>query len=77
MKRTEMAIELQFDEKINFYSGVISDNVRTLFIPITGENKYLMFKNTVTSPNSWDGPIGGVNDLEPFFEIIYDKTNNG
>lgn len=70
MKYNETAIELQFDEEINFYSGVLSDNVRTLFIPITGENKYMMFKNTLTSPNSWSGPICGVKDLEQFFDEV-------
>ncbi len=70
IKRKEMAIELQFDDEIKFYGGVINEDTRTLFIPITGEYAYDIFKNTIKSPNYWGGPISGGEGLEQFFDEV-------
>lgn len=69
-RRNEMAIELQFDGEIKFYGGVISEETRTLFIPLTGDNDYLIFSNTLKYPDDWSGPKGtnGGAGLEKFFE---------
>ena len=69
-KRNEMAIELQFDGEVKFYGGVLSDTVRTLFIPITGEYDYLIFQNSPSNPNYWSGPILGEKGLEQFFDCV-------
>ena len=71
-RRNEMAIELQFDGEIKFYGGVISEKTRTLFIPLTGDNDYLIFSNTLKYPDDWSGPKGtnGGAGLEKFFDKV-------
>lgn len=71
-RRNEMAIELQFDGEIKFYGGVISEKTRTLFIPLTGDNDYLIFSNTLKYPDNWSGPKGtnGGAGLEKFFDKV-------
>ena len=70
-RRNEMAIELQFDNEIKIYGGIINEDVRTLFIPVTGDYDYLIFHNSLNSPDNWTGPLaGGGTGLEQFFEGI-------
>ena len=61
---------MQFDGEVKFYGGVLSDTVRTLFIPITGEYDYLIFQNSPSNPNYWSGPILGEKGLEQFFDCV-------
>lgn len=72
IKRSEMAVELQFDSEIKFYGGVMSENTRTLFVPLTGDYDYLIFSNTLKYPDSWSGPKGanGGAGLEKFFDKV-------
>lgn len=67
-RRNEMAIELQFDDEIKFFGGIISSNTRTLFIPLTGDNDYLIFHNSINVPDDWGGPLCGGSGLEQYFE---------
>ncbi len=69
-KRSEWAIELNFDREINDKNGVFYKGIRTLFLPITGKYKGLIFNNTISSPDYWGGPIGGDRGLEKFFEEV-------
>ncbi len=69
-RRNEMAIELQFDGEIKLYGGVINNQVRTMFIPITGKHAYWIFKSKINSPDNWSGPTKGKDGLEQFFEGI-------
>lgn len=71
-RRNEMAVELQFDGEIKFYGGIISSRVRTLFIPLTGEDDNMIFQNTIDSPDYWGGPIStnGGTGLEQYFDYV-------
>lgn len=70
IKLSEWAIELNFDSEINDRNGIFSENTRTLFLPITGEYEYLIFDNSITSPDYWGGPIASGDGLEKFFEEV-------
>lgn len=69
-KLSDWAIELNFDCEINDKNGIFYKGTRTLFLPITGEYKGLIFSNTITSPDYWGGPIGAGGGLEKFFEEV-------
>ena len=70
IKRTEMAIEIQIDEPIEIDNPIVSSKIKTLFIPLTGEYDYFIFRNTFKYPNDWSGPIAGGEGLEKYFENI-------
>ncbi|MBQ8741161.1 MAG: hypothetical protein IJY79_06395 [Clostridia bacterium] len=70
IKLSEWAIELNFDSEINDKNAVFGKNTRTLFLPITGEYDYLIFNNSITSPDYWGGPKGAGDGLEKFFEEV-------
>ncbi len=70
IKLVDWAIELNFDSEINDKNGAFYKNTRTLFLPVTGEYDYLIFSNSIKSPNDWSGPIGGEDGLEKYFEEV-------
>lgn len=70
IKRTEMAIEIQIDEPIEIDNPIVSSKIKTLFIPLTGEYDYFIFRNTFKYPNDWSGPVAGGEGLEKYFENI-------
>lgn len=70
LRRNQMAIEFNFDSEINDRNGVFYKNTRTLFIPLTGEYKYLIFSNSIASPDYWGGPKVGGDGLEKFFDEV-------
>lgn len=70
IKQSEMAIELQFDDEIVFFANPEFKNCRTIFIPVTGKHANIIFRNNITSPHSWTGPVVGGTGLEQFFDYI-------
>lgn len=69
-RRNEMAIELQFDGEIKFYGGIINQDARTLFIPLTGDDDYLIFSNSINAPDDWSAPLAAGGGLEQYFDYV-------
>ncbi len=69
-RQNEMAIELNFDDEIKFYGGVINGDARTLFIPLTGDSDYLIFHNSINAPDDWSGPLCAGRGLEQYFDNV-------
>ncbi|MBQ8203560.1 MAG: hypothetical protein IJZ75_04705 [Clostridia bacterium] len=70
IKQNEMAVELEFDNEILFYGNAEFRNSRTLFIPVTGEYKNIIFHNRINNPDSWTGPIYGGSGLDQYFQYV-------
>ena len=77
IKNNETAIELEFDEDVDFYSMPVSAHARKVFIPLTGDMDYVIF-STGKSAGTWHHyypPHSG--GLEEYFEgREYEEISN-
>lgn len=69
LKHNEMAIELVFNDQIDFYGGYMPDSVRTIFIPLTGEDDYVIFAQGENSEH-WSHYYIDGSGLEKYFEGV-------
>lgn len=69
IKYEEMAIELQFDDDVRLYGGFIPAATRTIFIPLTGEDDYVIFAKSNDS-HTWSHYYVYAKGLEQFFDDI-------
>ncbi len=70
IRQNEMAVELQFDDEIKFHGYTEFKNSRTIFIPVTGKYKNMVFNNRIDDLDDWSGPIYGGGGLEQYFDYV-------
>lgn len=67
LKHKETAIQLEFDAEVKMYGGFIPSSVRRIFIPLTGEDDYVIFA-TGKGPGYWSHFYVDGSGLEQYFE---------